>query len=164
MKYCILLTTRLRDAFMSFGRSIMLLQLGDAIDTGFTCKLDALKALVLLLMRPVVFVVPYLYWTTAELGFSILAVCLPAILQLSRRESGTARVYYPILKVDVSVADRPQGLLVDSIPTSMASISRTGTIYMSLATSVYTWMHPPKGGRIHFGRNNPLQIRHLQIL
>ncbi|KAI4150857.1 MAG: hypothetical protein LQ340_003856, partial [Diploschistes diacapsis] len=32
-----------------------------------------------------VFLIPYLYWTTAEVGLSILAVCLPAMFQLTRR-------------------------------------------------------------------------------
>ncbi|MCJ1241023.1 hypothetical protein MMC14_009027, partial [Varicellaria rhodocarpa] len=55
-------------AFMSVGRLIMSVQVGRKLNTDLTF-----------------WIVPYLYWDLAEISLSIMAVCLPAIFQLTRQ-------------------------------------------------------------------------------
>ena len=72
-------------AFISVGRLIMSLQIGyqnTNSDPICTCNLVACLSFT----KPNTdYLTPYLYWDIAEVGFSILAICLPAIFQLTQQ-------------------------------------------------------------------------------
>ncbi|MCJ1332416.1 hypothetical protein MMC10_009109 [Thelotrema lepadinum] len=76
-------------AFMSIGRLSICVQLATYISED-----------------PFFFLTPYLYWDVAEAGFSILAVCLPAIFQLVKH-----------------VRSRGPGYLIGRKPLSVTSVS-----------------------------------------
>ena len=73
-----------RAAFMSLGRLITTLEIGTDINEDVTCKRSNRRPYSISYSTAVL-VVPLIYWYIAEVGLSIVAICLPAIFQLGRR-------------------------------------------------------------------------------
>lgn len=72
---------------MSIGRLAIALELGYTITTNTFGELTSVQFPVsnsLHLMFTTVALVAYFYWNIAEAGFSVLAICLPAIFHLTR--------------------------------------------------------------------------------
>ena len=96
-------------AFMSIGRLSICVQLAAYINADPFCtssQLTSDSCFTSFLMLIPVFLTPYLYWDVAEAGFTILAVCLPAIFQLVRH-----------------VRSRGPGYLIGKKTSSITSVS-----------------------------------------